>query len=193
MTLPLRAVDIGAGRVLAHPELGVRTKNSKATTCYLIDVPELTKVVAEWDMLVRSSLNEFALWFARMDPDTGELDDTGSVPGRYRTDRFRKDLGEWISRVGLRYYSPHKFRHGHAVYCLKRSRDVADLKAVSQNLMHESLKTTDSIYSILSPLDVQQRIVGLGSNLDANDEGIIEKLEQVLKLLKGNSAETKKP
>jgi hypothetical protein len=39
---------------------------------------------------------------------------------------------------------------------------VADLKAVSQNLMHSSLQVTDSIYSVLSGEDVKTRIGSLG-------------------------------
>jgi hypothetical protein len=37
---------------------------------------------------------------------------------------------------GLAYHYPHKFRLGHAVYALKLAKDIAALKAVSQNLMH---------------------------------------------------------
>jgi hypothetical protein len=39
---------------------------------------------------------------------------------------------------------------------------VADLKAISQNLMHSSLQVTDSIYSVLSTEDVGERILALG-------------------------------
>ena len=36
----------------------------------------------------------------------------------------------------LPYKSPHKFRHGHAVYALQHAKTMADYKAVSMNLMH---------------------------------------------------------
>ena len=61
----------------------------------------------------------------------------------------------------VRYRSPHKLRHGHAVYALGLARDVADLKAVSQNLMHRDLETTDGIHGILPDGDVMERIGGL--------------------------------
>jgi site-specific recombinase XerD len=59
-------------------------------------------------------------------------------------------------RVGLPYHSPHKFRHGHAVYALKMAKKgVFALKAVSQNLMHENLSITDGIYGIMAETDVK--------------------------------------
>jgi len=57
---------------------------------------------------------------------------------------------------GLPYHSPHKFRHGHAVYVLSMAKDVAALKAVSQNLMHENLTITDGVYGVLSDTDVKR-------------------------------------
>ncbi len=56
------------------------------------------------------------------------------------------------------YHSPHKFRHGHGVYALKLAKDVAALKAVSQNLMHASLSITDGVYGMLSTTDIKEQI-----------------------------------
>jgi len=65
----------------------------------------------------------------------------------------------------LPYHSPHKFRHGHAVYALKNAKDVSAVKAVSQNLMHENLTITDGVYGILSESDVKKRIGELGQRI----------------------------
>ncbi len=64
--------------------------------------------------------------------------------------------------MGISYHSPHKFRHGHAVYGIEQSVDVADLKAVSQNLMHANLSITDGVYGMLSVDAVGKRISKLG-------------------------------
>ena len=100
-------------------------------------------------------------------PDTGEVDPFARVDkigeNRYRI--ARRDLNDWMNRVGLPYYSPHKFRRGYAVYSLKLAKDVGDLKAISQNLMHSNLQTTDAIYSILSKDDTRERILGLSSKI----------------------------
>jgi len=39
---------------------------------------------------------------------------------------------------------------------------LADLKAVSQNLMHSNISTTDGIYAVLSEDDLAARIRSLG-------------------------------
>lgn len=64
--------------------------------------------------------------------------------------------------MGLPYHSPHKFRHGHAVYALSMTKDVATLMAVSQNLMHENLAVTDGVYGVLSDTNVMRQIYQLG-------------------------------
>ena len=78
--------------------------------------------------------------------------------------------------------SPHKFRHGHAVYGLKGATDVSDLKAVSMNLMHSSIGITDSIYAVLSNQDVGERIAGLWKASDVpakNKDAIAESLRLI--------------
>ena len=83
--------------------------------------------------------------------------------------------------------SPHKFRHGHAVYLKKRSKDMADAKAASQNLMHSSVLTTDKLYGILGSDDVGARIASMsgdpGSIEGKSREELIELLQAVLREL----------
>ena len=73
------------------------------------------------------------------------------------------DLKEWMLKVGLPYHSPHKFRHGFAVYALKKAQDMGDFKAISQNMMHSNLSVTDGIYGIFSEQEVKNRITGLNN------------------------------
>ena len=63
--------------------------------------------------------------------------------------------------------SPHKFKHGHAVYELQQGVGVGDYKAVSQNLIHANLEITESIYMMLSDSDVINRIANLGNGVDS--------------------------
>lgn len=64
--------------------------------------------------------------------------------------------------AGVSHKSPHKYRHGHAVYALLRAKTMADYKAISQNLMHGNIKVTDSIYAWLNGDEIKQRIADLG-------------------------------
>jgi integrase len=84
--------------------------------------------------------------------------------------------------VPLSIISPHKFRHGHAVYAVKMAKDVSALKAVSQNLTHENLSITDGVYGVLSETDVRQQIATLG-NGTANSEDAQELRSLVGRLL----------
>jgi integrase len=80
----------------------------------------------------------------------------------------------------LPYLSPHKFRHGHAVYALKLAKDIQTLKAVSQNLMHSNLSITDGVYGMLSGNDIRNQITLLGTMKDSTN---IEELKTLIKPL----------
>jgi len=54
VSLPIQAVDIPNRKVIQYPSLRVRTKNRKYGITYLLDIPELLKVVQEWDDEVRA-------------------------------------------------------------------------------------------------------------------------------------------
>ena len=162
VTLPILAIDINNLSVKQWPELGVRTKNNKKATTFLFDIPELLIVVKEWDTLVRKKLPSTAPWYAPLSPKTGQIDPSNIGFNGNRGDTLRSSLERWAQKNDIPYHHPHKFRHGHAVYGLKLADDMADYKAVSQNLMHESIMTTDRIYSILVDANVKSRITSLG-------------------------------
>ena len=126
-------------------------------------------------------------WYTVIDPVTLRL--TPDEPGQFRAKILSRGLARLFEAAGLPAMSPHKFRHGHAVYGLMHARDMADLKAVSQNLMHGNVGVTDGIYAILSDQDRRDRIRGLGSEQgDGGELGdVIGQLEMLLARLKAKS------
>jgi integrase len=68
----------------------------------------------------------------------------------------------------LPYHSPHKFRHGHAIYVKKHVKSIADLEALKENLMHESIQTTDRIYGLFNKNDMKERLHNLGNSEEIN-------------------------
>jgi integrase len=144
------------------PKLGVKTKFKKHATTFFIEVSEIIQVVKAWDYEVRQAGSKF--WFAHISSETGQIDPSVFSPGSHRDVIARKNLKDWLSRVGLPYHSPHKFRHGHAVYSIKQAKDIPTLKAISQNLMHANLSVTDGVYGILSDNDVKGKISQLGKS-----------------------------
>ncbi len=147
VSLPLRAVDIENRYVYQYTSLGVRTKNSKSAKTILYPIPELLPVVKDWDDEVRSHLPDNGFWFAPLSPDTGEIDTSCLVVGDARSNLARKNLKDWLEKVGLPYHSPHKFRHGHVHFGQAHSKTQEDYKAVSQNVMHSTTGITDQFYS----------------------------------------------
>ncbi len=177
VSLPVSAVDLDTLTVKQFPRLGVRTKFKKHATTFLLDISDLLEVVRSWDKEVRASGSRF--WFAPVSPETGRIVVDPLEVGVHRASIARRDLRLWLDRVGLPYHSPHKFRHGHAVYALKQAKDIPALKAISQNLMHANLSVTDGVYGILSDNDVKAQIHGLGKSEDG--EQVLRSIREFLK------------
>ena len=158
---PIKAFDLEKGCVYQWPkELGVDTKNGKKATTYLLPIPELGKVVEEWDRYVRSALPLTSLWYAPIKNEWGEHELSMDEPGKNRNLALNKRLRLLFQAAGLEYKSAHKFRHGHAVYGLQHAQTMADYKAVSMNLMHEDIRTTDGIYACLVKMRLRPGLPG---------------------------------
>lgn len=158
-SIPISCVDIEQRTLLQLPERGVRTKNRKAAITYLLEIPELLTVIKRWDCLLKSC-DPSTLWYSTLTRDGMTIAPTArAFIGRHNI--IQKDIKLICARAGLPYLSPHKLRHGHTVYALKRAHNVSQLKAVSQNIMHASLVTTDSIYGRLINDDVHDIIASL--------------------------------
>jgi integrase len=179
-TLPISCVDIARREIRQLPELGVRTKNRKAAVTFLLEIPELLAIVDRWDRLVRANSSD-SLWYATLTRDGMTMTET-TASHLGRGDLVSRDLRPVCALAGVPYLSPHKLRHGHVLYALKRAHNMADWKAVSQNVMHSSLTITDSIYGRLVDDDVR-RIIGSLNNPAALDP-TTAKLDQLLELIK---------
>ena len=163
-SLPIEAVDLEGGAVKQWPSLGVRTKNGKAATTYLLGIPDLREVVRKWDAVIRPELPPTAAWYTPIISRWGERTLSTDLPGKNRGQAIIKRMRKLFDAAGVPYLSPHKFRHGHAVYALQHSQDMADYKAVSMNLMHGDIRVTDAIYAPLAGDDVRQRVTNLNRN-----------------------------
>lgn len=160
-TLPISAVDLENLTLRQWPELGVHTKNGKKATTFLLNLPEVLEPVRQWDEIVRKALPGSRPWYAPISHSWGDQFLSQEQPGKTRSQALQKRLQLLFSLAELDFKSPHKFRHGHAVYGLLHAQTMADYKAVSMNLMHESIEITDSTYAPMLSSDVQERIAGL--------------------------------
>lgn len=190
VTLPIQAVhvDVQPMMVCQWPALGVHTKNGKACNTYLLQHPELEElqqIVKDWHKRVAAQLEPEGLWYAIIEGTQGVFSPEQSAGERRATGLARR-IKALCERAGVPPMSSHKLRHGHAVWALKHCATMEDLKAVSQNLMHASLMTTDSIYGVLPQNDVSQRILSLGGGGNGQAAaGAIAALELLLQQLRG--------
>lgn len=151
VTMPLRSVDLSGNKVYQLPEWGVKTKNSKAAVTFLFPIPRLLQAVKEWDDYVRSvAVSDRVAWYTKISPDGFKLvtdDMVTDRPPSGRRSAMYEGLRELCAMVGIEWKSPHKVRHGHGVYGVKHAKTMAEYKAHSQNMMHDTLETTDRTYA----------------------------------------------
>lgn len=149
VSLPISAVvlDTQQPHILEYPELGVMTKNRKRSRTYLYHIPELLDVVARWDAIVRSSCRENAPWYMPVSQEWGmQYLDQDRLAGKYRAVALNHRFRILWDRLSLPHKSPHKFRHGSALYGLRRCRVMEEYHLISRNLMHQDLTVTDQLY-----------------------------------------------
>jgi integrase len=158
VTMPIKSVDLPKFKVYQFPEWGVKTKNSKASITFLLPIPSLLEVVSQWDEKVKSAtISNRVAWYTRLTHDGMEIQADDLVNNRQASGRrsaFYQGLKELCELSGVEWKSPHKIRHGHGVYGIMHAKTMAEYKALSQNMMHESVQTTDKTYSVLVNEDV---------------------------------------
>ncbi|HML40391.1 MAG TPA: site-specific integrase [Bellilinea sp.] len=161
VTLPLKCVDLAQRQIYQVPAMGVHTKNSKAAITYLLNIPDLLDVAEAWDRRVRRVLPPEGFWYAPLDR-FGKLAPVETKGKRENLrSSFRDELQRLCELAGVEYLSPHKLRHGFSVYALKRATTPAQMKAISQNLMHANMGITDGIYARMVGNDVKDIISSL--------------------------------
>lgn len=167
-SLTLACVDLPNRMLKQWPQLGVATKNGKHATTYLLALPSLIDCVTRWDQVIRARLPSTAPWYTPVTSQWGAQWLSDAAPGKTRKTALAKQMRKLFAKAGVPYLSPHKFRHGHAVYALQHAKTMADYKAISMNLMHSDISITDGIYAPFATDEVRARMTHL---LDASSSG----------------------
>ncbi len=176
-SLPIQCVDIPNRRIYQIPSMGPRTKNNKAAITYLLEIPELLAVITAWHNRLQE-LDPKSLWYPILNHDGMQLIESArAIEGR--SGSIRDDLPFICKKAAVKYLSPHKFRHGHIVYARNRARNMGELKAISQNVMHANSIITDQIYGGLTSNQVQSVISRLGTQEQDNKSDILLLIEKL--------------
>ncbi len=182
-SLPINCVDLAHRRILQLPDRGVRTKNNKAAITYLLDIPDLLEIVTYWESLLSSfRLPPSSLWYATLNNDGTRLTaTTRAIVGRVSV--IGDDIRRICEKAGIEYRSPHKLRHGHIVYARNMAKDMAQLKAISQNVMHANVVITDQVYAALTDDQVGAMISSLGQPVPGRVD-LVAQLMTIIEQLK---------
>jgi len=163
VSMPMRALDLERCVVDQFPELGVRTKNHKAARTQLLRIQDLLGVVRAWHRrLMEAGLGPEDLWYPAIDNWNQGIGGRRDLNWLSRRTVLGDGLRELCRLAGIEYLSPHKLRHGHAVYMMRRVKDMKQLKSLSQNLMHSSVAITDGIYGKLVSDDIAEMYEEIG-------------------------------
>ncbi len=166
VTLPTECVDLARRRIEQLPEKGVHTKNSKAAITFMLHIPELWEVVKKWDAFVRRE--GLGMWYPAINKTDYSSFAKERFTGKMRKDYqgrghgFEKGLRRLCDKAGIAYKSAHKIRHGFGVYGVKKAKDMAQMKAISQNMMHANMGITDGLYGKLAEDDLSEILSHFG-------------------------------
>lgn len=178
-TLPLECFD--AEKLLIHqdPQKGVQTKFSKTISTMIFQFDEeLLGFVLEWFRYLKSEKV-----FSNIDPlfPRTKLEQRSKTdlcfegvevePAFWATTQgIRTIFKRRAEAAGLRYYSPHKFRHTATVEALKHCRTAEEMRAISQNFGHENIGTTFFTYGRLPDFQVEDIIARMNFKKGPSDE-----------------------
>jgi integrase len=167
VTLPAKCVDVDQRRIMQLPEMGVQTKNHKAAITFLLPIPDLIEVIKKWDRWIKGLEGDYN-WYPALNAGmwAGTVLRAGLLTGQYtgRAEAFDEGLKMICERAGVPYKSPHKIRHGHGVYSVKKAKNMGELKAVSQNMMHAHVGITDGIYGNLAEDELSRILSNFGDD-----------------------------
>lgn len=167
VSLPMECFDPERLLIFQDPKRGVKTKFSKAITTTLVPFDNgLLGYVLEWQKFLKAEK-----LFSNVNP----LFPRTKVEQRSETDLcfegteiepvfwqsaqgMRHIFCQRAQEAGLRYYSPHKFRHATVAEAGRRCRTPEEFRAISQNLGHENVGTTLSSYGKLDDTRVSELI-----------------------------------
>ncbi len=180
VSLPVHCVDLEELTIYQLPSEGVKTKNNKAAKTFLFPIEDLLEIVQEWDEFIRAELGTDAFWFPVLNRDGtewGNLENPGSIDSRRQS--AARGLKRACKAAKIPYRSPHKLRHGHGVYAVQHAKTMAQFKAYSQNMMHESMDITDRLYSRLNSDEVKKVVLGVGKSEEITHD-LVKKLIDLL-------------
>lgn len=189
ITLPIGCFDEDRMQINQDPKFGVQTKFSKTIRSYLFRFDEnMVKYFLEWYEHLKAEKV-----FGNADPifprnKVENAEDSLSFISNEVEPKFwqsatsiRDIFKQRFEHVGIKYFSPHTFRHLAILTALSRCKNGQEVKAVSQNFGHENVSTTLTTYGTLNQTQMSEIISGMCFSGEANsDNQLVHKLKALL-------------
>ncbi len=81
--------------------------------------------------------------------------------------RIREIIKSRCDEAQIEHFNPHSFRHGCIALAFENAKDAQEVKAISQNVGHASIKHVMTTYGQLPDKTLEQCIKNLGDNHEA--------------------------
>jgi integrase len=150
-----------------NPKKGIRTKFSKKFKTFLFPFSsDLMIIVANWHkLLIESSygLNDPLFPKAKQEIlGCSFIESTEITKEHLCSSRMRAIIKSVFQKTALPYYKPHSFRHACIARAMDLAEDAQDIKAISQNIGHESIFHVMTRYAQLPEKTLKAIIQNLG-------------------------------
>ena len=167
-TLKLKHFDPSRNLVIQDPK-EVDTKFSKIIETFLVPVgDDILQIFLEWVTFLKNEklfgANEplFPKTFNKLDENNCFV--AGGISREHwaASQSIREIFSNAFKNAGLKYYNPHSFRHTLVHDAMEKGATVEQIKALSQNIGHESIMTTLVSYGRLTTHRQGEVLKGLG-------------------------------
>lgn len=171
ISLSLKHVDIDR-KIVIQDARDVNTKFSKTMHTTWFPVGEdIAEIVCSW---VRERIEAGAGLEEPLFPSTPSAvskTPANTAPAFWSSPGpVRKIVRQATAHAGIEYFNPHAIRSTLAQMFYEMAPSYEDIKALSQNLGHEDMRTTFECYGTLSDERQHERIKGLWERRDQEDD-----------------------
>ena len=189
-TFKVRDVDIEAGSV-RHDARHVHSKRRKNFVTTFVPIPgEAHAIFDDWYRFITNDL-----CFSPDDPlfpktlmgknEEGFLAPIGVKQEHWETQQPIRDIfKKQFEAAGLSYFHPHSFRHMLVAWVKAKRLSQAEWVAFSENIGHESPRTTEQSYGRLSEMERSRLVEGL-ANDDSHDNNVLFEMQKTIDKLRG--------
>ncbi len=205
ISLPFGCIEQDTLIINQNPSKNVKTKNSKPILSILFPFNKILVGYFKTYLELLRSLEFkpeeplFPKSKIEYNPKTNIFENPGKLSREFWGWRMgvSKMLGRRCAGAGLKYHSPHKYRHGTTKILYDSGLDISEVKAMSQSLGHKKISTTLAHYGNYNYLELKSKLISMKFDQNRIDNSElaseIQKVAEYLKKLDDSLEDLRKP